>query len=472
MTLAPPAPQDLVLVGATGDLAQRKLLPGLYNLEVDGLLPPQGRIIGYARRAISDQEFRDLASAAVQKHSRRPLTEQAWSSFAQRLTFISEEDGGFGAVAERCREPRRLVYLAIPPSAFADYVALLAEHGMVEGTRLVIEKPFGRDTESAIDLDDQIHRHFREDQIFRIDHYLGKETVQNIMVFRFGNSLFERVWNRDAVDHVQITVAESIGIEGRGSFYEEVGALRDLMQNHVFQILSLLTMEPPSSFRAEAIRDEKAKLLESVPPLNPKEVVRGQYTTGALGDVVARGYRDEPDVSPSSEVDTFIAMRLNIENWRWQGVPFFLRTGKRLPRQVTEVNVVFREAPIHFFSELPEVDRLRPNHLTLRIQPEEAITFSFLTKEPGPEVRVKPVRMRFGYRDAFESLEQEPYERLLHDAMDGDQTLFLRSDGVHEAWRIIEPILADVPPLRLYAAGSWGPPQIDELIAPRAWHVH
>jgi glucose-6-phosphate 1-dehydrogenase len=472
MTLAPPAPQDLVLVGATGDLAQRKLLPGLYNLEVDGLLPPEGRIIGYARRGISDQEFRDLAAAAVKKHSRRPLTDRHWSAFAQRLTFLAEEDGGFAAVAERCRESHRLVYLAIPPSAFLSYVHLLAEHGMVEGTRLVIEKPFGRDSESARQLDDEIHEHFGEDQVFRIDHYLGKETVQNIMVFRFGNSLFERVWNRDAVDHVQITVAESIGIEGRGQFYEEVGALRDIMQNHVFQILSLLAMEPPSSFRSEAIRDEKTKLLESIPPLDPKKVVRGQYTTGAIDGVVARGYRDEPDVSPSSDMDTFIAMCLNIENWRWQGVPFYLRTGKRMPRTVTEVNVVFREAPIRFFGDIPEVERLRPNHLTIRIQPEEAITFSFLTKEPGPEVRVKPVRMHFAYRDAFDSQQQEPYERLLHDAMDGDQTLFLRSDGVEEAWRVIEPILMDVPPLRFYASGSWGPPQTDDLIAPREWHVH
>ncbi len=249
MALAPPIAQDLVVVGATGDLSQRKLLPGLYNLEVDGLLPPEGRIVGYARHGITDEEFRDLAAQSIEKHSRRPLAEPAWSSFARRLTFVAEDDGGFGAVAERCREPRRLVYLAIPPSAFPSYVRLLAENGLVEGTRLVIEKPFGRDLESAHQLDAQLHEHLSEDQIFRIDHYLGKETVQDIMVFRFGNSMFERVWNRDAIDHVQITVAESIGIENRGHFYEEVGALRDIMQNHVFQVLSLLTMEPPSSFR-------------------------------------------------------------------------------------------------------------------------------------------------------------------------------------------------------------------------------
>jgi glucose-6-phosphate 1-dehydrogenase len=472
MALAPPPAQDLVLIGATGDLAQRKLLPGLYNLEVDGLLPPEGRIIGYARRASTTQEFRDLAAAAVKEHSRRPLADPAWSSFAQRLLYISEEDGGFGAVAEHCKESSRLVYLAIPPSAFSTYVEVLAKHGMVDGTRLVIEKPFGRDLESANELDARLHEYFGEDQIFRIDHYLGKETVQNIMVFRFGNSLFERVWNRDAVDHVQITMAESIGIEGRGQFYEEVGALRDIMQNHVFQILSLLAMEPPSSFRAEAIRDEKAKLLESIPPVDPRTVVRGQYTTGSIDGQVARGYRDEQDVNPSSETDTFIAMRLDIENWRWQGVPFFLRTGKRLPRSVTEINVVFREAPIRFFEDILEVDRLRPNHLTLRIQPGEAITFSFLTKEPGPEVRVKPVRMHFSYRDAFQESQQDAYERLLHDAMEGDQTLFLRSDGVREAWRIVEPIITELPPLRFYASGSWGPPQTDDLIAPRAWHLH
>ena len=471
MTLAPPAPQDLVLVGATGDLAQRKLIPGLYNLELDGLLPERGRIIGYARHGITDEAFRDLAAASIDTHSRRPRSEPAWSRFAQRLSFISEQTGGFAALAAECGESRRLVYLAVPPSAFTGFVQLMADHGMVEDTRLVIEKPFGRDSESAALLDAQLHEHFNEDQIFRIDHYLGKETVQNIMVFRFGNSMFERVWNRDAVDHVQITVAESIGIEGRGVFYEEVGALRDIMQNHVFQVLSLLAMEPPSAYRAEAIRDEKAKLLESIPPINPRDVVRGQYTTGLVDGIVSRGYRDEPNVSPSSEVDTFVALKLFIENWRWQGVPFYLRTGKRMPRAVTEVQVVFREAPIRFFGEIPGVDRLRPNHLTLSIQPEEAITFSFLTKEPGPEVRVKPVRMDFSYRDAFQQ-QQEPYERLLHDAMDGDQTLFLRSDAVEEAWRILGPVLTEMPPVRFYGGGSWGPPQADDLIAPRAWHLH
>ncbi|HRC62779.1 MAG: glucose-6-phosphate dehydrogenase [Dehalococcoidia bacterium] len=471
MALTPPLPQDLLLVGASGDLAQRKLIPGLYNLELDGLLPPEGSIIGYARHGLTDDEFRNFAADAVKRHSRRPFEETAWSSFARRLTFISEEDGGLGAVAERCRQPRRLAYLAIPPSAFMTYIRLLADHGLVDGTRIVIEKPFGNDLATANQLDSELHQYFHEDQIFRIDHYLGKETVQNILVFRFGNSLFERVWNRDAVDHVQITVAESIGVEGRGQFYEEVGALRDIMQNHVFQILSLLTMEPPSSFRAEAIRDEKAKLLESIPPVDPRAVVRGQYTTGALGDQIARGYRDEPDVSHASNTETFVAMRLNIQNWRWEGVPFYLRTGKRMPETVTEVTVVFREAPIRFFSELPEVSRLRPNQLSIRIQPEESITFSFLAKEPGPEVRVQPVRMHFSYLEAFGAPPPEAYERLLHDAMEGDQTLFLRADGVEEAWRIIEPVLSQMPPLRFYAAGSWGPPQIDDLIEPRRWRL-
>lgn len=471
MALTPPLAQDLILVGASGDLAQRKLIPGLYNLELDGLLPPEGSIIGYARRDMSDEQFRNLAAAAVREHSRRPFEDAAFDSFARRLRFISEEDGGFGALVERCQLPRRLAYLAVPPSAFMTYVRLFADHGLVDGTRIVIEKPFGHDLDSARMLDSELHEHFREDQIFRIDHYLGKETVQNILVFRFGNSLFERVWNRDAVDHVQITVAESIGVEGRGQFYEEVGALRDIMQNHLLQILSLLTMEPPSSFRAEAIRDEKAKLLESIPPVDPRAVVRGQYATGAIGDAVARGYRDEPDVSHASNTETFVAMRVNIQNWRWEGVPFYLRTGKRMPETVTEVTVVFREAPIRFFSELPEVSRLRPNQLTLRIQPEESITFSFLAKEPGPEVRVQPVRMHFAYGEAFETRLPEAYERLLHDAMEGDQTLFLRSDGVEEAWRIIEPVLENMPPLRFYAAGSWGPPQIDDLIEPRRWRL-
>jgi len=350
-------------------------------------------------------------------------------------------------------------------------ILFATESGNAEALADEARKAAGKLGFSARLLDNELHEHFREDQIFRIDHYLGKETVQNILVFRFGNSLFERVWNRDAVDHVQITVAESIGVEGRGQFYEEVGALRDIMQNHLLQILSLLTMEPPSSFRAEAIRDEKAKLLASIPPVDPRAVVRGQYATGVIDDDVARGYRDEPDVSRASNTETFVAMRLNVQNWRWEGVPFYLRTGKRMPETVTEINVVFREAPIRFFSELPEVSRLRPNQLTLRIQPEESITFSFLAKEPGPEVRVQPVRMHFAYSQAFETRPPEAYERLLHDAMEGDQTLFLRSDGVEEAWRIIEPVLENMPPLRFYAAGSWGPPQIDDLIEPRRWRL-
>ncbi len=291
------------------------------------------------------------------------------------------------------------------------------------------------------------------------------------MVFRFGNSIFERMWNREAIEHVQVTVAESIGLEGRGAFYEEVGAFRDILQNHVLQVLSLLTMEPPSSFEAEAIRDEKVKVLRAMAPIGPGDVVRGQYTRGVIDGKTKPGYREEEGVAPDSETESFAAARLCIDNWRWAGVPFYIRTGKAMPRRVSEVHIQFRDAPISFFDPTP-VSELRPNHLTLRLQPEEGITLSFMAKPPGPEVDANPVRMNFSYGEAFMSEPQEAYERLLYDAMDGDRTLFLRADGVERAWALVEPVLNDLPPVRYYPAGSWGPPEADTLIAPREWHLH
>jgi glucose-6-phosphate 1-dehydrogenase len=341
---------------------------------------------------------------------------------------------------------------------------------LVTGTRLIVEKPLGRDLASARELDTTLHDVFAESQIFRIDHYLGKETVQNILVFRFGNSIFERVWNRDAIDHVQITVAESIGIEGRGAFYEEVGALRDIIQNHVFQVLSLLTMEPPASFYPEAIRDEKAKLFHAMQPLDPATVVRGQYTSGRLGGEAVPGYREEDNVDPNSSTETFVALQLCIDNWRWAGVPIYLRTGKRLPRRATEVLVSFRDVPIQLFQGTG-VEQLPANHLSISIQPAEEITFAFLAKVPGPEIRVKPVRMNFSYEDSFMAEPAEAYERLLHDAMDGDRTLFARADGVERAWNVVQPVLDAMPPICFYPAGSWGPREADFLIEPHHWHL-
>ena len=469
MSLQAPEDQDIVIVGGTGDLAHRKLLPAFYNMHLEGLLPAQGKIIGYARTGRSDDEFRADAAAAVDEFSRTGLDEKAWAGFAERLTFVSAEQDGFGGVRRSCEQSARLVYLATPPSSFPATVRALGEQHLVEGTRLVVEKPFGRDLASAQALDTTLHEVFEESQIFRIDHYLGKETVQNILVFRFGNSAFERVWNRDAIDYVQITVAESIGIEGRGAFYEEVGALRDIIQNHVFQVLSLLTMEPPSSFEPEAIRDEKVKLFHAMKPLDPANVVRGQYTSGRIGDEQVPGYLEEAGVGADSSTETFVALQLHIDNWRWAGVPFFLRTGKRLPRRATEVVISFRDIPVRFF-EGTGVQQLPANHLTLNIQPDEKITFAFLAKVPGPDIKVEPVEMSFSTGETV-AQPAPAYERLLHEAMDGDHTLFARGDGVERAWTVVQPVLDAMPSVYPYPAGSWGPPEADELIAPRTWHL-
>jgi glucose-6-phosphate 1-dehydrogenase len=469
MSLHAPHNQDIVIFGATGDLAQRKLLPALYNLHCPGLLPAEGRIIGYARRPLTEAEFRDAAAASIRRFSRTPFDEAKWQSFARRLTYVGQEDG-YAALRARLGAPSRLLYLATPPSAFAEIVNALDERELVAGSRLLIEKPFGDDLASAKELDHTLHQVFHESQIFRIDHYLGKETVQNILIFRFGNSVFERIWNRDAVDHIQITVAESIGIEGRGAFYEEVGALRDIIQNHVFQVLSLLTMEPPASFDATAIREEKSKLFGAIQPIDPARVVRGQYGKGTIEGKEVAGYCEEPGVNTGSTTETYVALELCIDNWRWAGVPIFLRAGKRMPRRATEIKIGFRDVPIRFFEGL-HVNSLPPNHLTLSIQPDETIIFAFLAKVPGPEIEVKPVRMEFSYGDSFMAEPAEAYERLLHDAMEGDPTLFARDDGVLRAWQVVQPVLDAMPPVCTYPAGTWGPPEAAELIAPRTWHL-
>lgn len=467
---AQPPDQDIIIVGATGDLAGRKLIPALYNLYLENLLPAKGRIIGYARSDLTEEAFRQRAADAVREHSRTPLDDQAWPRFASLLTYVrATPDGRMDKVKELCLQPERLIYLAIPPSAFDDVVQDIEDARLIEGTRLIVEKPFGNDLKSSRELDDLIHSIFKESQVFRIDHYLGKETVQNILVFRFGNSVFEKVWNRDSIDHVQITVAESIGIEDRGAFYEETGALRDILQNHVFQVLSLLTMEAPASFQPETVRDEKGKVFRSMRPLNPGDVVRGQYGEGTVQGEHVAAYREEPGVAKESNTETFAAIRLYIDNWRWAGVPFYLRTGKRLQRRTTEVAVVFHEAPVMFFNETP-VERLKPNMLNIFIQPKEEISFQFLAKVPGPEIQVEPVDMHFCYQDVFKQEPAEAYERLLHDAFCGDPTLFARDDVVERAWEIVQPVIDNLPPVHPYEAGSWGPKDADKLIAPRLWH--
>jgi glucose-6-phosphate 1-dehydrogenase len=470
MSLKRPEPQDIVIIGVSGDLAQRKLLPALYNLSAGSLLPERGSIIGMARTDLGPEGFQKLAQQSVKEFSRSGFDESIWAAFAQRLTFLRLDDAGYAQLRERGHDRQRLVYLAIPPSAVPSVVGALHDAGLVPGTRLVVEKPFGEDLKSARELSHILHRRFQESQIFRIDHYLGKETVQNILVFRFGNSVFERVWNRDAIDHVQFTVAESVGIENRGAFYEETGALRDIVQNHVLQVLSLLTMEPPASLAPEAIRDEKAKVLRAMRPLDPARTARGQYTAGVIDGGAVPGYREEKAVAPGSTTETFFAAQLEIDTWRWAGVPFFLRTGKRLPRRATEAAIVFRETPLCFF-EGTDVQELRPDHLVLRIQPNEGITLTFVAKRPGPEVDIQLVSMDFSYSSAFMTEPAEAYERLLHDALHGDHTLFAREDSVERAWMVIQPALENPAPLAFYQAGSWGPAEVDELIAPRTWHL-
>jgi glucose-6-phosphate 1-dehydrogenase len=469
MSLQPPDPQDIVIIGVSGDLARRKLLPALYNLAGAGLLPEGAEIIGFARSDLSTEGFRQVAREAVKQFSRTGFDEKLWARLAPRISFVRLEEG-YTRLKECTLGRERLVYLAVPPSAVPGAVRGLRDAGLVAGTRLVVEKPFGRDLASARELHSILHESFDESQIFRIDHYLGKETVQNILVFRFGNSMFERVWHRDAIEHVQITVAESIGVEGRGASYEEAGALRDIVENHVLQVLAVLTMEPPANLAPEAIRDEKAKVLRAMRPLDPTRTVRGQYARGTVDGSAVPGYGEEKGVAPDSTTETFFAAQLEIDTWRWAGVPFFLRTGKRLPRRATEVVTVFRQPPLHFF-EGTGIELLRPDHLVLRIQPDEGISLTFLAKQPGPEVSVQPVSMDFSYSESFMTQPTEAYERLLHEAMDGDHTLFAREDAVERAWVVIQPALEHPSPLCTYPAGTWGPQEANQLIAPHTWHL-
>lgn len=480
--LAPPSPQSIVIFGASGDLTHRKLLPALYNLAAQGLLRERYAIVGYARSGWDHDTFRDHARQGIEAYSRLPLDEELWKTFRDALTYVAEpfdEPHCFDSLtrhladldAERATQGRRLYYCATPPSAFPVIVRRLGECALQHDARIVIEKPFGRDLASARQLNRDVHVTFDESQVFRIDHYLGKETVQNLLVFRFANSMFERVWHRDAVDHVQLTVAESVGVEGRGAYYEEAGAVRDMVQNHLLQVLSFLAMEPPRSLQPEAIRDEKVKLLRALRPFQPGDIVRGQYAAGALDAGQMPGYRQEEDVSPDSDTETFVAIRARIENWRWSRVPFLLRTGKRLPRRVTEVSIFFREVPAYLF-EMAGIALPAPNHLTIRIQPEEGISFSFQAKQPGPGFHPRSVRMNFSYGASFDNPPAEAYERLLHDAMNGDHTLFPRQDGVELAWEVAAPLLDHPAPTHPYPAGTWEPSQAEDLIAPRTWHLH
>jgi glucose-6-phosphate 1-dehydrogenase len=472
----------LVVFGASGDLTSRKLLPALENLARRRLLQEGFAVVGVARTALDDQGFRDLMAAAtpdgsaawdeVIKHSRYVQGDyDDPATFEQLRGYLDDLDRELGLPGNRT------YYLATVPAVFAKVAAGLGQAGLNQSqkpgaaVRLVIEKPFGRDLQSARQLDASLHESFDELQIYRIDHYLGKETVQNVLALRFANAIFEPLWNRSYLDHVQITVAESLGVEKRGGFYERAGALRDIVQNHVMQVLSLTLMEPPGSIDGQAIRDEKVKALRAVVIPTPDavltDVVRAQYDSGWSEGVAVPAYRQEPDVDPNSQTETYVAMKLHVDNWRWAGVPIYIRTGKRLPKRVTEVALQFQGVP-HLAFHKGESRDLRPNALVLRIQPDEGVSLRFGAKVPGQAFRVRDVLMDMSYGTSFLEEAPDAYERLLLDAMVGDPTLFIRSDEVDQAWQIVQPILTTweerAVPLAGYAAGTWGPRQADQLI--------
>lgn len=457
------------MFGATGDLARRKLLPALYELSVQGLLPRRGDIVGTATRDFDDEGFRAFARDAISEFGRTGLDEQGFQEFAARLRFVPAVSNPGPTLAKILKRQRRIVYLAVPPSSFNPILQELREAGLARGSSIIIEKPFGHDLASARQLNQALHRIVPEDRIYRIDHYLGKETVQNLLVFRFANTLVERVWNRDVVAAVQLTVAEDIGVENRGRLYEETGAMRDIVQNHLFQLLALTCMSAPSSFEPEALRDEKVKVLKSIRAVEPDAVVRGQYTRGSVHGQTMPGYREIEGVSPDSTTETYVAMRLAVDTWEWAGVPFFLRCGKALCTRRTEIMLFCRDVPLHLF-EGTEIAKLKANRLTLRIQPDEGISFSFIAKQPGPTVVEQGVRMDFSYGQSFKTQPAEAYERLLHDALLADHTLFIRQDETEAAWEAIQPVLDQVPPVNLYAAGSEGPTEADALVHTGAWH--
>ena len=485
----PLPPTSLVIFGATGDLAQRKLLPALYNLAHEGGLPERFELVGVSRSVLSDEEFRSLAGEAVRARSRRPPDPDVLAALLERVSYVAtsfDEAEGYGRLSERLDALdaaaglafNRVFYLSTAPAFFEPIVSALGARGLDArpdaDVRVVIEKPFGRDLASARALNAAVLDVFREEQVFRIDHYLGKETVQNILVLRFANGIFEPLWNRSYIEQVQITASEDIGIGSRSGYYDAAGALRDIVQNHLLQLLSILAMEPPVSFGADEVRDEKVKVLRAIRPPAPEDpgglpVVRGQYTRGTVGGEQAVGYRDEDGVVDNSETETFVALRLGVENWRWAGVPFYLRAGKRLPRRTTEIAVTLRPVP-HVAFQQGDSHGVQPNQLILAVQPDEGVSLSLVSKIPGAKMRVRPVNMEFLYGTSFLSESPEAYERLILDTVRGDATLFARGDEVEAAWAVCDPILRawagpDGGPVHSYPAGSAGPAEADALLA-------
>jgi glucose-6-phosphate 1-dehydrogenase len=481
----------LTIFGASGDLTKRKLIPALYNLALEKRLPERFAVIGYARSEMTDEAFRDKMRTAVQEFSRTGLQSEAvWREFANTLYYLSgdyQEDRGYQKLKQFIDNfdrgsrvlPARVFYLATPPDLYGNVIERVAAAGLVPKetdtaprTRVIIEKPFGTDLQSARELNHRVHDALGENQVYRIDHYLGKETVQNIMVFRFANAVFEPIWNRRYVDHVQITAAESVGVENRGGYYEDAGVVRDMFQNHLLQLLCLTAMEPPVGFNADAVRDEKGKLLRAVRPIAPEEVstaaVRGQYGGGKVGSATVMGYREETGVTKDSSTVTYAAIKLSIDNWRWEGVPFYLRSGKRMAKRVTEIAIQFKRPPMLLFKNCA-VEDVSPNVLVTRIQPDEGISLHFEVKPPGPDVCVSPLSLDFNYAESFGNSAPEAYETLLEDCIEGDSTLFTRHDWVESAWSLMDPIiqvwsLSKPKGFPNYDAGSWGPGEADEFI--------
>lgn len=489
-------PCVMVIFGSTGDLTGRKLLPALYNLANDGELPARFACVGFARRDKSHEQFRSEMHSDIAKFSRtQPIDEEVWKTFASGLYYHRAEfdnDAGYESLRQFLDEldqrhgtaGNRLYYLSTPPRYFPLIIEKLSQHeliypygkGEARWSRIIIEKPFGQDLPSALALQNHINRYLSEEQIYRIDHYLGKETVQNLLNFRFTNPIFEALWNNRHIDHIQITVSEELGIGTRGHFFEEAGTLRDIVQNHMMQLLSLVAMEPPNNLKAASIRNEKVKVMEAIRPLTQEglaEVVRGQYGPGFIGQQAVIGYREEQDVAADSNVETYVALELHIDNWRWAGVPFFLRAGKRMPKRTTEIAIIFRCAPdLMHQSDVPQA---AANAIVIRIQPDEGISLKFNCKVPGLYTLLQPVKMDFLYGCFFNSTPPEAYERLLCDCIAGDNTLFASADEVMASWRLFTPLLDywhthTSPPFPNYAAGSWGPSDADNLIGRSGRH--
>jgi glucose-6-phosphate 1-dehydrogenase len=466
--VGPKYPHVVVLIGATGDLARRRLLPGLFHLS-NGFIPGC-RIIGVSLDEMTADAFRDFVRQALQEHATRKVTDEAWNRFVPNLDYVSLSAGASAlkAAVEKAEksfdgaETRRLHYLSVPPNAALSAVRMLGEAGLVERARIIMEKPFGVDLKSAVELNARLHEVFEEQQIFRIDHFLGKEPAQNILAFRFANGLFEPIWNRNFIDHVQIDVPETLDLGKRVGFYETIGAYRDMVVTHLFQILAFMAMEPPTALGPASITEEKNKVFRSMLPVKPTDVVRGQFS----------GYRAEPGVDPESDTETFIALKCSIDNWRWAGVPFYLRTGKRLAEGQRIISIAFREPPRSMFPADSGVGAHGPDHLTFDLADASKMSLSFYGKRPGPGMRLDKLSLQFAMHDTGLAGEVlEAYERLILDAMRGDHTLFTSAEGIERLWEVSTPLLESPPPVRPYAPGSWGPNAIHQLIAPHTWRL-